>query len=110
MGSPGRSLLTASNVNATTGAGVGTDESTLKMVDDIGVFLIPKIKGLSGLHAYFAGASPTGSIVNVSLWESEAAAEQMGVLKEMIVDARRAAEALGVRNVGIVNYPISWWI
>jgi hypothetical protein len=42
MGSPGRSLLTDSNVNATTGAGVGTDESTLKMVDDTGVSVCDK--------------------------------------------------------------------
>jgi hypothetical protein len=29
-------------------------------------------------------------------------------LKEMIVDARKAAEAVGATFVPIVNYPVSW--
>lgn len=81
-----------------------------KMTRDTGVYLIPKIKELAGLHAYFAGASPTGSMVHVSLWESDPAASQMGQLKEMIVDARRDAEEVGVQFIPIVNYPISWRI
>jgi hypothetical protein len=34
--------------------------------------------------------------------------EQMSRLKEMIVGARKAAEAVGVTFVPIVNYPVSW--
>ncbi len=81
-----------------------------RMVLDTGKYLIPKIKELQGLNAYFAGASPAGSLVHVSLWESNTHADQMGQLKEMIVDARQDAEALGVQFIPIVNYPISWQI
>jgi hypothetical protein len=48
--------------------------------------------------------------VDVSIWESDANAQQMGKLKEMIVDARRDAEAAGVAFTPIVNYPIAWHI
>jgi hypothetical protein len=34
----------------------------------------------------------------------------MGRLKEMIVDARNDAEAVGVTFMPIVNYPIAWHI
>jgi hypothetical protein len=71
---------------------------------------MPKIKELSGLYSYFAAASPSGSMVHVSLWESDAAANQMGNLKEMIVDARRDAEAVSVQFTPIINYPIAWQI
>ena len=76
-----------------------------KMTRETGVYLMPKIKELSGLYGYFAAASPSGSMVHVSLWESDDAANQMGNLKEMIVDARRDAEAVGVQFTPIVNYP-----
>ena len=46
----------------------------------------------------------------MSVWESNQAADQMGDLKEMIVDARSAAEAVGVTFIPIVNYPIAWTI
>ena len=64
----------------------------------------------AGLAGYFVGASSTGSVVHVSLWESDTHAQQMGQLKEMIVDARRDAEAVGVSFIPIVNYPIDWLI
>jgi hypothetical protein len=32
----------------------------------------------------------------------------MGKLKEMVINARQDAEALGVQFIPIVNYPISW--
>ncbi len=78
------------------------------MTQDTGKYLIPAIQRLPGLAGYFAGASSTGSAVHVSLWESDAHAQQMGQLKEMIVDARRDAEAVGVSFIPIVNYPIDW--
>jgi hypothetical protein len=81
-----------------------------RMVRNTGDYLIPKIKELPGLRGYFAGASLTGSMVHVSLWDSDAHANQMGQLKEMVVNARHDAEALGVQFVPIVNYPISWHI
>lgn len=80
------------------------------MTHDTGTYLIPAISRLPGLAAYFAGTSPTGSMVHVSLWESDAQAQQMGSLKEMIVDARRDAEAVGAKFIPIVNYPVAWQI
>jgi hypothetical protein len=60
------------------------------------------------LVEYFAAASPTGSIVHISIWETDEHAQQMSRLKEMIVNARNDAEAVGVTFVPIVNYPVSW--
>ena len=66
-----------------------------RMTRDTGAYLIPAIGRLAGLLHYFAAASPSGSIVHVSIWDSDEHAQQMGHLKEMIVDARRAGEAAG---------------
>jgi hypothetical protein len=73
-------------------------------------YLIPAIKRLPGLIHWYAGVSPEGSIVNVSVWDSNEHAAQMGRLKEMTVDARGEMEAVGVAFTPIVNYPISWTI
>ena len=75
-----------------------------------GPYLIPAIKQLPGLISYHAGVSPDGSMVHVSIWESEERAQQMSRLKEMIVDARQDAEKAGVAFIPIVNYPIDWSI
>jgi hypothetical protein len=48
--------------------------------------------------------------VHVSIWESDEHANQMGQLKEMIVDARSEFEAAGVTFLPILNYPITWTI
>lgn len=79
-----------------------------KMTRDTGAYLVPAIGRLPGLLHYFAGASPSGSMVHVSIWQSDEQAQQMGRLREMIVDARRDAEAQGVAFMPIVNYPICW--
>jgi len=81
-----------------------------RMTAATGTYLIPKIKELPGLEGYFVGASPTGSMVHVSLWQSDAHASQMGQLKEMIVNARADADAVGVQFIPIVNYPVAWQI
>ena len=76
-----------------------------------GRYLIPAISRLPGLLSYYAGASPDGSMVHVSIWDSEEHAGQMGRLKEMIVDARNDAEKAGVSFIPIVNYPVDWaWV
>ena len=75
-----------------------------------GRYLIPAIKKLPGLISYHAGASPDGSVVHVSIWESDDHAQQMSRLKEMIVDTRQAYEKAGVTFTPIVNYPIDWTI
>jgi hypothetical protein len=71
-------------------------------------YLVPAIERLPGLIHWYAGVSPAGSIVNVSVWDSDAHAAQMDDLREMAVDARGKMEALGVAFIPIVNYPISW--
>ena len=78
------------------------------MTRNTSAYLIPAINRLPGLLHYSAAVSPSGSMVHVSFWDSDAHAQQMGRLKEMIVDARKDAEAVGVAFVPIVNYPISW--
>ena len=81
-----------------------------QMTYDTGRYLIPAIRQLDGLISYYAGTSREGSTVHVSVWQSNEHADQMGRLKEMIVDARHAGEAAGVSFVPIVNYPIAWHI
>jgi hypothetical protein len=76
----------------------------------ISEYLIPAIRRLPGLIHWYAGVSPDGSIVNVSVWDSDEHAAQMGQLKEMTVVARGEMEAVDVTFIPIVNYPISWTI
>ncbi|MGH8260482.1 MAG: hypothetical protein ACREUG_12425 [Steroidobacteraceae bacterium] len=80
------------------------------MADETAKYLMPAIQKLPGLIRYFAALSPTGSYVHVSIWETEAHARQMATLKEMIVDARQAAEAVGVQFIPIVNHLITWTV
>jgi hypothetical protein len=75
-----------------------------------GRYLIPAIKQLPGLISYYAGTSPDGSAVHVSIWESDEHAQQLSRLTEMIVDARQDAEKAGATFIPIVNYPIDWTI
>lgn len=77
---------------------------------ETGTYLIPAIRKLPGLVSYFATVSPSGSTVHVSIWDSEAHAQQMSSLKEMIVDARNAFTAVGVEFIPIVNYSVDWEI
>ncbi len=82
-------------------------EEVSRMTKETGKYLTPAIQKLDGLLSYYAGASPHGSMVHVSVWDSEGHAEQLSRLKEMIVDARHDSEAVGVTFIPIVNYPIS---
>lgn len=75
-----------------------------------GRYLVPAISRLPGLISYYAGASPGGSLIHISIWDSDEHASQMGRLKEMIVDARTEAEKAGVSFIPIVNYPVDWVI
>jgi hypothetical protein len=83
-------------------------EEVERMTRETGKYLIPAIRQLPGLIEYFAAASPTGSIVHISIWDTDEHAQQMSRLKEMIVNARNDAEAVGVTFVPIVNYPVNW--
>ncbi|MBV8720009.1 MAG: hypothetical protein JOZ65_33480 [Chloroflexi bacterium] len=70
--------------------------------------LVPAIRQLPGVQAYFAGISPSGSIVQVSFWDSEEHADQMSRLPEMVVRARKEFEGLDVAFIPIVNHAIAW--
>lgn len=78
--------------------------------EKVSEYLIPAIKRLPGLIHWYAGVSPEGSIMNVSVWDSDEHAAQMDQLKEMTVVARGEMEAAGVTFTPIVNYPINWTI
>ena len=71
-------------------------------------YLIPAIRRLPGLIHFYAGVSPEGSAVQVSVWDSGEHAAQLNQLTEMTVDARGEAEAVGVTFTAIVNYPVNW--
>lgn len=77
-------------------------------------YLIPAIKQLPGLIHWFAGVSPEGSFVQISVWDSEEHAKQMDTLKEMAVIARAEFTEAGVsfdpEHATIVNYPMTWTI
>jgi hypothetical protein len=76
----------------------------------VAAYLVPAIRQLPGLIHWYAGVSPEGSIVNVSVWDTDEHASQMNQLKEMVVDARAEMETLGVTFIPIVNYPVGWTI
>ena len=71
-------------------------------------YIIPAIRRLPGLLHFYAGASPKGSIVQVSVWDTDEHAAQLDHLKEMVVDGRRDMEAAGVTFTPIFNHPIDW--
>jgi hypothetical protein len=73
-------------------------------------YLIPAISRLPGLIHFYAGVSPEGSAVQVSVWDSGEHAAQLDRLTEMTVDARGEAEAVGVAFIPIINYPVNWTI
>jgi hypothetical protein len=73
-------------------------------------YLIPAIKRLPGLIHFYSGVSPEGSIVQVSVWDTDERARQLDHLTEMTIDARGEAEAVGVAFTPIVHYPVGWTI
>jgi hypothetical protein len=73
-------------------------------------YLTPAIGRLPGLIHYYTGVSAQGSMIAVSVWDSDEHASQLNQLKEMIVDARGEAEAVGVEFTPIINYLIDWTI
>ena len=82
------------------------DALAIKQAD----YLVPAIQQLPGLLRWYTGVSPDGTIVNLSVWDTDEHASQMGHLKEMAVVARGEMEAVGVKFNPIVNYPIIWTI
>jgi hypothetical protein len=70
--------------------------------------IIPAIRRLPGLLHFYARVSPKGSIVQVSVRDTDEHAAQLDHLKEMVVDGRRDMEAVSVTFTPIFNYPIDW--
>lgn len=73
-------------------------------------YLIPAVKQLPGLIHFYAGVSPDGSMIQISVWDSEEHSAQLNHLKEMVVIARREMEAVGVTFTPVATYPVSWTI
>jgi len=71
-------------------------------------YIIPALRRLPGLLHFYAGVSPKGSVVQISVWDTDEHAAQLDTLKEMVVDGRRDMEAAGATFTPIVNYPIDW--
>jgi quinol monooxygenase YgiN len=68
----------------------------------------PAIRRLEGVIDYYAGIDRASStMVNVSVWESEAHAKQMATLPEMQV-LRAPFEEQEVAFEPIVNYDVLW--
>jgi hypothetical protein len=59
-------------------------------------YLIPAVKQLPGLIHFYAGVSPGGSMLQVSVRDSEEHSRQLNHLEEMVVIARAGLEAVGV--------------
>ncbi|MEV6006075.1 hypothetical protein AB0M29_04650 [Streptomyces sp. NPDC051976] len=73
-------------------------------------YLIPAVKQLSGLLHFYAGVSPDGTMLQLSVWDSEEHSAQLNHLKEMVVIARGEMEAVGVSFTPVATYPVSWTI
>ena len=72
--------------------------------------LEPALRALRGLlHYYVAVDSASNSMVNVSVWQSLTAAEQMDTLREMLAQ-RDIFLGLGVKFQPIRNYSGLWSI
>jgi hypothetical protein len=71
-------------------------------------YLAPAVGQLPGLIHFYAGISPDGSALQVSIWDSEEHSAQLSHLKEMVVIARGEMEAIGVTFTPITTYPVSW--
>jgi len=71
-------------------------------------YLIPAVKQLPGLLHFYAGISADGSMLQVSVWDSEEHSAQLNHLKEMVVIARGELEKVGVTFTPVVTYRMSW--
>jgi hypothetical protein len=79
-----------------------------RLLEEGSASLVPALRRLSGLVHYYVGADAvTGTLVNVSVWETLAQAQQMATLQEML-DQRALFLKLGVVFDPLVNYPTLW--
>jgi hypothetical protein len=86
------------------------DPSRLDDVDamskKISTYIIPALRQLPGLLHFYSGVSVKGSMVQISIWDTDEHAAQLNNLKEMAVDGRRDMESVGVTFTPIVHYPV----
>ena len=84
-------------------------DQVARNMDYAGKPLGEAIRKLPGLISYYSGIDrERHAIVNVSLWESVAAAEQMGTLQQML-DQGAVLTGLGVQFVRpIPNFETLW--
>lgn len=71
-------------------------------------YLMPAVSRLPGLIHFYAGVSPDGSMLQVSVWDTEEHSAQLNHLREMVVVARGEMEAIGVTFTPIATYPVGW--
>ncbi len=99
---PATAVVRVSRANFDPGRFAEVDAMSRKTAE----YIIPALRRLPGLIHFYAGVSPKGSVVQVSVWDTDEHAAQLDRLKEMVVDGRRDMEAVGVSFTPIVNYPI----
>jgi hypothetical protein len=81
-----------------------------RLIQDSAKVLVPALKQLRGLVYYHAGVDArTGTVVNVSVWNSLEDAKQMDSLAAMLAQ-RPILEAAGVTFDKIANYLPTWKI
>jgi quinol monooxygenase YgiN len=78
-------------------------------LNESGATLIPAIRSMQGCLSYFAGSDEaSGTMINVSVWDTLEHAQAMAALPEMAALARQFI-AMGVEfERPIVNYPVLW--
>ncbi len=85
-------------------------EEVKRLIEESAGPLVPALRGLRGLLYYHAGVDPeTNTLVNVSIWEDLAAAQQLDTLAAMLAQ-RPILEAAGVTFDRIANYEPLWTI
>lgn len=85
-------------------------EEVKRLVEESATPLIPAIQALRGLLYYHAAVDQaTNTVVNVSIWVDQEAAQQMSTLAPMLAQ-RPILEAAGVRFDQIANYGPLWKI
>jgi quinol monooxygenase YgiN len=83
-------------------------EAIERLLQASGDTLIPAIKRLAGNLHYYAGIDrESGTMVNVSVWETLEQAQQMASLPEMAAQAQ-LFRGEGVRFDTIINYGTVW--
>jgi hypothetical protein len=81
-----------------------------RLLEEGSAYLLPAIQRLSGLVHYYVGADAvSGTLINISVWERLAQAQQMSSLREMH-EQRALFLKLGVHFDPIVNYQTLWSI